>query len=529
MHKITKKELKFVLILSLLIISSTFIPIIYGYIITPENMKFMGLIHVVDSNTYFDYMNQAREGHFFFVNSYTSEPMAPFMIRPLFWFMGLFTIFLHPLFVWYLFKVVLGFVFLISAYYLISMVIEDSFTRKISFVFLCISSGFGFFLKMFNLLGGKLFGGTIDLRMQSAITFLSLNGQPHTIFSLLLIVLTYIFFLKAIEKNSLRFYSYSGLSSLLLGFVHSFDLITVFMVIMLFLVIIFIKNKKIILKPLIFFCAGVIPILYYAFLLLFNPIFKEWNKQNIIESPNPWGYILGYGLLFIFVLLFFIRWYSWENLLKAKYPLILVISWVFVNPFLLYSPLKIEARFVEGLHIPIIILASLGFVKYVLPYFKTYKRLIIASVLIIISSSNIYWIYSTINNTNPYFEPTNEFTNKQYLSDNEIEALQWLKSNTNKETVLSGYYIGNYIPRISGNKVFLGHWAQTIDFEKKQEIVKQFFQQKKENYKKTIVSKYGIDYVYYGKEEQDFGKIEENNFLVLVYENKNIKIYKIDL
>ena len=52
------EEKKFVFMVSLVIILTAFIPVIVGYINQTEDMRFMGLIRVVDSNTYFDYMNQ---------------------------------------------------------------------------------------------------------------------------------------------------------------------------------------------------------------------------------------------------------------------------------------------------------------------------------------------------------------------------------------------------------------------------------------------------------------------------------------
>ena len=91
---------------------------------------------------------------------------------------------------------------------------------------------------------------------------------------------------------------------------------------------------------------------------------------------------------------------------------------------------------------------------------------------------------------------------------------------------MSGLNIGNYIPRVAKNKVFLGHWCQTINFEEKQETVNRFFQQKDDNYKRSVISKYNIKYIYYGIEERKLGLLEENQLLKLVYQNNKVKIFK---
>ena len=55
-----------------------------------------------------------------------------------------------------------------------------------------------------------------------------------------------------------------------------------------------------------------------------------------------------------------------------------------------------------------------------------------------------------------------------YLSDSELSVLHWLQRNTETDDViLADPKFSSYVPRISGNKVYIGHWAQTIEYNKK--------------------------------------------------------------
>ena len=147
------------------------------------------------------------------------------------------------------------------------------------------------------------------------------------------------------------------------------------------------------------------------------------------------------------------------------------------------------------------------------------------------SITNIFWLVKTTEALKQDQTPETIYGNYKYLSDNEVEALNWLKDNTKKETVLSNRHIGNYIPRMSGNKVFIGHWAQTIKFEQKIEIVNNFFNQDNE-YRKSILKEYNIKYLYYGKDEKSLGNFnpdsaESKDYLKKVFENNEVKVYEV--
>jgi uncharacterized membrane protein len=218
---------------------------------------------------------------------------------------------------------------------------------------------------------------------------------------------------------------------------------------------------------------------------------------------------------------------------------IILCSWALSSFFLLYAPINIQRRFIEGLNIPIMILGSLGFYRVMLPPLEklagkmkigksTAKAVSIAAIVILICPTSIYWLYrvGTSASSNDNYN-ISEYSVPLYLSRDEISAMEWLRDNTRKEDiVISGYGSGNYIPRISGNRVFLGHWAQTINYEAKKRSVEEFFSTTDEIFQKSLIADFKIMYVYYGPEEKALG-IFNPGFLAIAYENSEVRIYRV--
>ena len=81
------------------------------------------------------------------------------------------------------------------------------------------------------------------------------------------------------------------------------------------------------------------------------------------------------------------------------------------------------------------------------------------------------------------------------------------------------------MPSYMNRRVYLGHWAQTIDFEKKSADVNRFFSVNDDNFRKGLIAKHGIDYVYYGIEEKNLGLFNPD-YMEKVFENDKVKIFK---
>lgn len=518
---IEKKEWRFVLLIAILIPLLTLIPVIYGYASSPAGQQFMGLtFSVADQNTYFDYMSQASHGNFLFRNSYTSEPMPSLLIRPLYFVLGVISALIPSIIVYHGARILLGILFLILAYGFISLFTNDIFRRRLTFILIAIGSGIGYMTHAINALFHTNFL-SIDAWVVEAIPFMSMNGPPHFILSYILLLGIMGLFYLGIRDHRTTFIVYAGLLGLLLGFEHIYDVVPVYLVLGAFVIILCIAERRMNwkhIKSLLTFYAISIPSsLYYVYVFGFNTSYKSWTAQNILLSPHISSYLLGFGFILLLALVEFII-----TLLNPKKALndplhTLIMVWFLLTFILLYAPVSFQSRFVEGLYIPMAILAGAGFMR-IMKWIRLSKKGMITAALILcvlIIPSNILFFKNLLS---PQTGAGSYYTAPAYLTASTYDALVWLHDHTNPNSViLSDENTGNYIPRISGNKVYVGHWAQTQNFPMKRANMVQACQTA------SIPADLGINYVVWpcGQSSQ------ANPSYPVAYQNSQITIYQV--
>lgn len=275
---------------------------------------------------------------------------------------------------------------------------------------------------------------------------------------------------------------------------------------------------------------------YYYQAFASDVVFRNWSAQNILPSPPVPHLLLGYGIIFLLAvggLVYVIRLTNERSLL--------LFAWVTSATVLLYVPFTLQRRMVEGLHIPLCILATIGLFEYLLPAamnsgwlnrfarWRGYersglRRLLLYSVIVATFPSNLYLVagfsVSALRN-----DPA------LYYRWEEAEAVDWLKSNTdNTDTVLASYTIGRLIPARAGNRVFMGHFHETVEVEYKKRLAVSFFQDStSDDFRRDLLSEYGIRYVFHGPTERQIGEFEPSRapYLTPVYGNVSVGIYRV--
>lgn len=499
---------------------------------TKNNKIYMFIpYNIVDTNTYLSFMQQAKEGHLLFTNRYTSENVPYIIFNPVYLVIGWLSFLLNSWVAYYLVKFIFLFIFIYLIYKLLKLVVNES-ELSVSSFFVLFGSGIGYIFILLNYFGFKRYG-SIDYWV-SETNSVAMNIAPvHFVISICLMILIIIFYFKFWENRKLKYLILASFLSVILGFVHFFDLITLILIFGIYMMWKFVKAKEklaLILKyNLVYGIPLIVPFVYTYFLYALNPFFKAWNEQNFLPSPEFKQIIFGFFFPLIFALIYF----AFKLFKKQKFNEIEVIlfAWIFSGFVLLYSPFNIQLRFIEGLNIPIMILGSLGFLRVVLPLIinsfriKHIKAISIFMAFALISPTSFYWLYKINAEVKPDIK-VDDYIVQYFLEKSELEAMHWLRDNTDSEDiVLSSYGIGNYIPRISGNRVFLGHWAQTIDFQNKKALVSKFYSTNDENFRKNLINSYGIGYVYYGIEERKLGSFNPD-YMQKVFENGKAMIFK---
>jgi hypothetical protein len=141
---------------------------------------------------------------------------------------------------------------------------------------------------------------------------------------------------------------------------------------------------------------------------------------------------------------------------------------VLAAAILVYAPLNAQRRFVQGVHVPLAILATDGLLQVFLPSIERSRpfrwlvarpryttagleRLLIIAFLSFMTISNAY-ILADLSLMTAVRQPY-PFFRKQA----ELEAVSWVRANTDRAAVIFGAYeTGNYLAGQAGIRVVLG-------------------------------------------------------------------------
>jgi len=497
---------KIFLITSIIIL----LPIIYGFLI--NDMIFSGLTSTTDGNTYYSIMNQAKEGNILFTNMYTHEEIPYLSIKPTFMVAGWFSIIFGNIFTYHLFRI-LG--LLLCIFYL-DKLLDFYFKKKdklLAMIIIIFASGIGWFFKLLTVFGVKQYG-SIDLWVGDANTFTILLSHPHTIISLGLFIGAVYHFINWYKNGSTKQIIFSGILTLILGFEHLFDVITLCFTIFILLIFDYKKLNIKKIKHLIIFGIFVLIPLIYTYMLFTNPAYSNWNDQNMLDTPKFLHVIFGFGGMFAALIGYLFHLIYKKEKIKTEIKLIL--CWILSVMILIYSPFNIQRRFFEGVHIPFGIITGL-FLFYILKKYVNVKKWMIIGIIFLLIPTNAfnYFIkFSNIDNERGLYP----YRVNNYIYPEEKEGLLWLIDNSESDsTIISSYNIGNYIPSYVNRRVYLGHWAQTYNLDEKKKSVDDLFEVGGK------INIPGTKYVWFGVDEEgiNFKGIGEK-----VFENEKVKIYR---
>ncbi len=551
---ITSEEIKFIFKISFIVTIIVFIPYFYGYFKTPSNYIFLGL-HLTpgDIAVYRSYIEQVKNGNWIFENLFHNE-FPPEKNFNLFWLaIGILAKYFHfsSFWIFHIIKIILIPICLLSLYGLISFFFQNKTKRKLTFILTVFTSGLsGIFLPIFqNIYYSDESRGyyhlPMDLWVPESNVFLTLYHSPHFIASLTCLLLIFLFFLLSLKKNA-KYSLIGGMIALFFFNFHPFYIITVFGVISIFLFLLLLQKEKKLFKSGIksIFIIGFLsfPSIFYHLLQTFlNPLIRQKAKQNICATPHflltlisysPFIF-LAFGALVCSILIFRKSTTDYMQSSLKNFKTLFLFSWFIGGMILIYLPfIPFQRRLSEGLQIPIIIL-SVSLIAYFFKkipknktssfYFKN-PYLFYITIAIIFSflvSSNLFVLFNGLEQLS---QNTNYFPKKPII---------FIKNRISPEkTILSHYVFGNFIPGLTGRRVFAGHWAETYKFQNKKEKIIWFFKNNNnDKIKKTFLKKFQIDYIYYGPLEKSLGNFnpEEKKYLKKIFQEDDISIYQVIL
>lgn len=454
-------ELGWIVTCAFIAVTLASLPYLWGLLITPSGYVFLGLTHNIDDGAvYLSWIQQIANGKLTYINLFTNEPVVANQFNVLFLLMGLVARFTHIPTVWvyHIFRVLLGIAAILSVWVFSKLFLTSPSARRLLILFLCFSSGVGW---LFLDYGAPT--GPVDNWQPEAITFLSLYLNPLFLCGLILMVFALYFLLLAQRTGCLRYSFFAGLCLLVLGNVHTYDVLTIGAVWIAYLIVLCVIERR--------FCFRTIMLSGLAALIALPSIAYQFHLYQIDEvfraranspapSPPIWSYFAGYGL--VLALAVFGGAVS-VRLRESRNALIL--TWAIVGFAVPYLPIAQQRKLIMGLHIPLCLLCVYALTRGMerLPQFVSWA--ITGIVLLFSVNSNFAFLARDIvllgrGQTVTHYAP--------YITTDEIAAMRWLKLNGSwRDTVFASPTFALFTPALSGHRVYYGHWSETPDYASK--------------------------------------------------------------
>lgn len=433
-----------------------------------------------DTNVYYSYIEQARQGRLLLANSFTTQAQTPRLLHPLWLTLGWLAALtqLSVVVVYQLARLVAIGLFLWFVARSLPLVLPEPGWRRVGLLLIAFGSGIGGHLLVLSGWGvaSPLGGSTsVDLWISESNTFLSFLHSPLFVLSQLALFLTIVLFFDHPQRS--RWWLGLGLI-VLLSFAHTYDLLILGLALIAYLVAQVLTNlvrEPVVVRQFVwrlsrYLWPSVFGIGYFLWVVAHEPAVRGWIEQNVTISPSPLYYLTGYG----FLLVFGVIGAGAVTRDRNRFGL-LCLAWFVAAIILSFIPgLQIQRRLINGAHLPLAILAT-GGLRELFVFLAAHRqrwrqglrRLGLTAGLAIGFAGTTLAV--VLGSSADLLRPIDTYF-PRYLPRDFIRAAEWLKETTRPDDGLfSSIWYSNYLAGLTGRPVFIGHGHQTPDWHRAKE------------------------------------------------------------
>lgn len=520
-----------ILALHLLLIT---LPYLWALTTTPNGFVYGGLLYNPDDqNVHLAWARQAAEGHFFFRDLFTNESLLsgerPLFTNLLCWLIGILSSLTIIPIIWFYhaFRVAFAALALLLFFALTTRLTADRRVRIVATALVAFAGGAGFLTALlpgFNWMDRP--DNASFPMMPEAFTFASSFIFTLNIASMALLLAVYLLSLHAWETGSRKAMLGAGVSALLLANFHTYDVFPLLAALAAWAVVAWrgsseenARRGRYAFLPVVAIGAA-IPVLYQLFVFRGS---EEFRVKALTNTPAPpiWDVAISYGPLLLLAIGG--AAVAWREV-KMRLP----VFWMLATLALIYAPVSFARKMIEGLHLPLCFLAAVGLVWLIGKLQPAVQRVVAVGAVLILSLSSFQFVAWSLDNARDNnASRANVLMPPLYLTQGDAAAMQFLKEQPRGKAVLCLPFLGNYVPRESGQTVIIGHWAETLHFQQKLGLVLSFYGGKmNETQAKNWLRENRIGYVVTGSYENQLGarlllELEE------VFEANGTRVYAV--
>nr|HID12360.1 hypothetical protein [Anaerolineae bacterium] len=525
MGEVTWREWRWVMAVAGLLLAASTLPYLVGYLAqTPESHFGGALLDRVDYHSHLAKMWQGYRGEWRYRLLFTPEEHEGVYLQTFYVALGHLARWLGlelPL-TYQVARLACGFLMLLTIYRFVAHFVAPVQTRQVAFRLATAASGLGWLTEIFAPTppGGI---SPIDFWLLDAYTYLALLTSPHFCAATALLLTLFLLLLRRPAGPTLRDGTLAALASVALGLIHPYALLLADGVPALYWGLEGLRSRRVPWRRLAALTAlgmAQAPLLLYdLWVFRSQPVFAEWSAQNITLSPPPRYYLLGYGVLLTLGLGVGMR----RRDSRIAFPLL----WVTLVAVLAYLPWNLQRRFLEGVQVPLGLLAGVGLVWIVDCGLRIAKGrwLAHAAVAALAAMSNLYLTagltLAAANRSPALFWPADVLAGVDWLGEHSA----W------DETVLAAFETGNLVPARIGHRVVLGHWMETVDYEGKREAVARFYEaETPDGERLALLGEWGVGYVFHGPGERAMGGFDPQAapYLEPVLRRGEVTLYRVE-
>lgn len=528
----------FLLLVTLGLLLVTSLPSIYGYVSTPDDKWFPGIVYNVhDTAQYFSWMRESGE-RLFIENKLTSEENNPIFLNLHWWIPGRLAALtgLSLSQIYQLYRLLAIPFLTLAIYAFCTNLFEEVNRRHFAFLLTILTSGLGWIWVVLKQVTGELQHPT-DVYTTTGNSFYVMAVSPFQASAVALTLLVLLIALQGIRQKRFGWSVGAGFLALFLGSGHIYDLVTVWAVLGVFGLLLTLRDGW---SWRVFLSLGVIVFIsapiaaYWGWVSSdANPMWQQALAQydNLgVFTPDPLHLIILLGLSFIVGLITF---KGFVPLHQQSDGQLLIKSWFCVTPLLVYLPLHFQIMLLTGYQLPLAVVATWGLFDHIFPWLQErlgwlnqerIARLLPICFLLAVLPANLYLLAWRVGELRRHDYP-------YYLYQDDAKAMAWLDENTQPDdVVLSSFTIGHYLPGLSGNKAFLSNAVMTMNFNHKWELAQKFYDsQVSDEERLAMLQTYQIDYVFHGPAERQVGAYDPQGSSLFepVFETPLTSVYRV--
>lgn len=533
----------------------TGIPYFYAQRLAPPDTQFMGVVvNIPDHFQYFSWMRESQT-QILVPNQLTPETSTPLLFNLLWWVLGRIEVLtgLSYITLYQVTRLLAGAFTMIAIYWFCGLVFENRTKRWTAFLVAVLTSGIGWVWVVYKYLAGVPdVPNPFTIYTAEPNTFYTIMAFPHFTIATGLITIIFGLVLLGQRSQNLRYAWIAAAVSLFLSLQHAYDMFTIYGVIAMYALFVWIRDRKF---PVFIFKTGIIVVLIsvwpalQAFLIttadeVWKGVLSQFDNAGA-WTPPPYllPFLMGFGwLLAIWALDVRTPWRKRDD------THLFLMAWFLAHFILIYIPLNFQIHLLSGWQVVIGVMATIGLYRRVLPLLsRLFKNLAparliqfgTALLLIAIVPTNLYLFgqrFIDLRRANAEANaPTSSVGGEAgayFLTNGEVAAMQYLESQvTSSDVVLASLDIGQFVPALTGARSFLAHWAQTLDYFGKRKMVSDFFQSgTTDDERQQILQQYGVDYVIYSPQEKKLGDYDPSSasYLTETFKQDDVIVFKVN-